>query len=186
MGVFELVKKIGIKTMVMLRPREGGFCYTAAEFDTMLADARLFREAGADGAVFGILLPDGSVDRVRCGKLMEELSGMETVFHRAMDETPDWREALDALAGLGFTRVLTSGQKPTASEGADTLAAMVKYAAGRVEILPGGGIRQGNVRALIEKTGCTQVHFSTRKGSGFLSARELADLVAAVKGIRRG
>jgi copper homeostasis protein len=121
---------------------------------------------------------------------MEELSGMhkppegrmETVFHRAIDETPDWRSALDALMDLGFTRVLTSGQKPTASEGADTLAAMTEYAAGRIEVLPGGGIRQGNVRALIKKTDCTQVHFSMRKDNGFLSAGELADLVAAARG----
>jgi copper homeostasis protein len=181
MGFFRFAKKAGLKIMVMIRPRDGGFCYTGAEFETMREDARLFREAGAEGAVFGVLLPDGSVDSARCGELIAELSGMETVFHRAFDETPDWRRALDTLAELGISRVLTSGQKASAMEGAETLAAMVSYAAGRIEILPGGGIRRENAGAILKKTGCAQLHFSMRKDGGFLSPEELRALMEAAR-----
>ena len=49
----------GIPVMAMLRPREGGFCYTDAEFATMLADGELLLSCGADGLVFGCLTPEG-------------------------------------------------------------------------------------------------------------------------------
>ena len=43
----------GVPVMAMLRPREGGFCYSGTAFRTMLADGELLLRAGADGLVFG-------------------------------------------------------------------------------------------------------------------------------------
>jgi copper homeostasis protein len=145
-------------------------------------------EAGAEGIVFGILNADGTVDEKRCRKMMDALQAAEAVFHKAMDEVPDWRRALDTLCALGIRRVLTSGQKPTAEEGSGIIRAMLDYAAGRVEILSGGGVRRHNVRAIIEKTGCTQVHFSLRKGASgpdgeapSMGEAELAELIKYVR-----
>ena len=39
-GAMELARRAAVPIMAMVRPREGGFCYTQAEFETMLADAR--------------------------------------------------------------------------------------------------------------------------------------------------
>lgn len=133
-----------LKVMCMVRPREGGFCYTDLEFKVMLTDARLLLEHGADGIVFGFLHPNGTIDKNRCKKMLEVIGKKESVFHRAIDVVPDVMTALDELISLGVTRVLTSGQKPTAFEGAETIQAMVEHAAGRIEILPGSGIRPHN------------------------------------------
>lgn len=59
----ELARRAEVPIMAMVRPREGGFCYTQVEFDTMLADARALLAAEADGIVFGFLHPDGTNDK---------------------------------------------------------------------------------------------------------------------------
>ena len=155
-------RESGMKVIAMVRPREGGFCYTQAEFDTAVEDAKLLLAHGADGLAFGFLHEDGTLDLERTrvlAKLARE-AGRESVFHRAIDMVPDWRAALDELAALGVTRVLTSGQEPDAPQGADTIREMIQYAAGRIEILPGGGIKAKNVERVVAQTGCGQVHLS--------------------------
>jgi len=159
-GAVLAAKDAGIPIMAMVRPREGGFCYTDREFEGMLRDVRAFVEAGVDGLVFGVLNPDGTVDIPRCRLLMEAAQGVETVFHRAIDVVPDWRAALDCLIDLGFTRVLTSGQAPSALFGAQTIREMIARADGRIQILPGGGVRPANIAQVVETLGCSQVHAS--------------------------
>ncbi len=160
LGAFRRAKEAGIPIMVMIRPRDGGFCYTEDEFETMLEDVGIFAAEGADGLVFGVLNPDGTIDTERNRLLIEAAGEREKVFHRAFDVVPDWRKAIDELVELGFDRILTSGQAPTSIEGANTIGEMLDYAAGRIEILPGGGIRPHNIKSFLEKTGCTQVHAS--------------------------
>lgn len=162
-GLVRKAKEADIPIMVMVRPRDGGFCYTEREFECMLEDVKAFVKEGVEGLVFGVLHPDGSIDITRNRQLIEAAGKCEKVFHRAFDVVPDWREAMDTLIELGFDRVLTSGQAATSIEGAQTLKEMIEYADGRIEILPGGGIRPHNVSQLIEKTGCTQIHASAGK-----------------------
>ena len=160
LGAMELSRQASIPIMAMVRPREGGFCYSEEEFQTMLLDARRLLDAGADGIVFGFLRPDGTVDEARCRAMLEVIGEKESVFSRAMDVTPDWQAALDQLIGLGVTRVLTSGQAASAPAGADTIRAMRDHAAGRIQILPGCGVRPDNAAALLAATGCDQIHGS--------------------------
>lgn len=163
LGEMEIAKAQGIPVMALLRPREGGFCYSEPEFETMLYDAKSLLAHGADGLVFGVLHADGTVDEERCGRLCQIAGKKEKVFHRAIDVVPDWKAALDSLIRLGFTRVLTSGQAASAPEGAKTIRAMREYAAGRLQILPGGGIKIPLAAALIRETGCSQLHASLKK-----------------------
>jgi copper homeostasis protein len=144
--------------VAMVRPRESGFLYSETEIATMECDIDGLLEAGADGVVFGVLKEDGRIDDVKCGRLLARTDTRETVFHRAFDLTPDAFEALDTLIDLGFTRVLTSGQKPTATEGADCIKQLIDRAAGRIEVLACGTIRPHNVRSVVQSTGCSQVH----------------------------
>ena len=162
LGTLKIAKEQGIPVMALLRPREGGFCYSKTEFETMLRDAESLLAHGADGLVFGILHADGTVDEERCQKLCQIAGKKEKVFHRAVDVVPDWRRALESLIRLGVTRVLTSGQCPSAPEGAKTIRAMREYAAGRLQILPGGGIKTHNAAELLRKTGCSQLHASLK------------------------
>ena len=152
-----------LPVMSMVRPRAGGFCYTQTEFRTALKDAESLLKYGTDGFVFGFLNADGTVDAARCREMMKIIGSKESVFHRAIDVVPDWKKAMDTLIDLGVTRILTSGQRPSALDGAGTIVEMIRYANGRIEILPGGGVRQYNVKELLEKTGCRQVHISPHK-----------------------
>lgn len=149
--------------MMMLRPREGGFCYTEAEFRQMMRDLEFGLAAGVDGFVFGCLTADGAIDASRTAALVARAGARQTVFHRAFDVTPDPATALERVAALGVTRILTSGQQPTAWEGADLIRRLVDQAAGRIEILPGSGVRAEHVAALLRRTGANQVHASASR-----------------------
>lgn len=153
----------GLKIMCMVRPREGGFCYTDVEFETMLEDAKIFLENGADGIVFGFLKEDGTVDEERVKKMLDVIGDHESVFHRAIDVVPDVMEAMEQLIRLGVTRILTSGQRPTVPEGIHVIKAMIEQAAGRIQILPGCGITAENAQWVCEMTGTTMVHAATHR-----------------------
>jgi copper homeostasis protein len=148
--------------IVMLRPRPGAFCYSAAEFRVLLRDLDLVLGHGADGIAFGILNEDATVDRVRCREVVRLAGDRPAVFHRAFDLTPEPGAALEVLIDLGLRRVMTSGQRPTALAGAPGIADLVRQAAGRVEVLPAGGVTSDNVAELLRRTACDQVHGSLR------------------------
>ncbi len=158
-------RETGMKIMVMVRPREGGFCYTEAEFATAVEDAKLLLAHGADGLVFGFLHQDGSLDGERTKILagLAQAAGKESVFHRAIDVVPDWRKTLDQLISLGITRVLTSGQEADVSLGTGTVREMISYGAGSIQILPGAGITARNMERIIAETGCSQIHLAAHK-----------------------
>lgn len=158
-------RETDMKIMTMVRPREGGFCYTDAEFATAIEDAKLLLAHGADGLVFGFLHEDGTLDMKRTRILAEiaQAAGKETVFHRAIDVVPDWRTALDALIDIGITRFLTSGQESDVSMGTDTVREMIQHAAGRIQILPGAGITARNMDRIITETGCDQIHLAAHR-----------------------
>lgn len=166
-GMVRQIKKHSkIPIMAMNRPRSGGFCYTDNEFEMMKQDATALIAEGVEGMVFGILREDGTVDSERCEEMMRHISHesmklpkrVTTVFHRAIDVTPDWRKALEDIIAISFDRVLTSGQMPDANDGSDTIAAMVKAADDRIEIMPGSGVRVETAKQLVEKTGVKSIH----------------------------
>jgi copper homeostasis protein len=157
--------------LCMIRPREGGFRYSPAEVATMVRDARLAREHGAAGVVFGALTETQAIDEEACRRLVEAAGPVETVFHRAFDLTLDPMGALDRLVRLGVTRVLTSGGAPTALEGAPLIRRLVEHAAGRIELLPAGSIRAGNVQEVVRRTGIPRVHLGPRRTVGGATSR---------------
>jgi copper homeostasis protein len=164
LGLFRQTRDaVDVPIYALLRPRSGGFCYTRREFDAMSADAEALLAAGAAGLVFGVLTPDGRIDRDRCRALVD-LAGGKAVFHRAFDFLPDPLAALDELIDLGFERVLTSGGARTAEAGATRLAALVQHAGWQIGVLPAGKILPENVADLVRETRCDQVHAAVRVG----------------------
>jgi copper homeostasis protein len=146
--------------MMMLRPRECGFCYSAEEFRQMALDLKFGLAAGVDGFVFGCLNRDGTIDERRTAHLVKLAASKQTVFHRAFDVTPNPLATLETLVKLGVMRILTSGQQATALAGADLIRQLVAQAAGRIEILPGAGVRAEHAAELVRRTGVAQVHAS--------------------------
>jgi len=137
--------------MAMVRPREGGFCYSDAEFHTMLEEVDALLDAGAHGLVYGILLADGRIDVKRMCEIADHAPEVPIMCHRAFDVTPDPFEALEALIDCGVNRVLTSGQTKDILGGLDVLEQLLERADGRIEIQPCEGIRPGNVRPVLER-----------------------------------
>lgn len=146
----------------IIRPRGGDFLYTKDEFEIMKNDIRLCRELGCDGIVIGLLNMDGSIDTARTAELVELAYPLGVTIHRAFDRCRDPFQALEQLVNLRCERILTSGQKPVAPEGADLIAELNRVAEGRIIIMPGSGVREDNIKILAEKTGCTEFHSSLR------------------------
>ena len=156
----ECRRRLDIPICVLVRPRAGDFLYSAPEFAVLLEDVRRAKEAGAAGVVIGVLQSNGTIDKDRTSQLIAAARPLQVTFHRAFDVCRDAAEALDALIALGVERVLTSGQAPTAPQGVATIARLVRQAAGRIGILPGGGITPENVVALVQATGVSEVHLT--------------------------
>jgi copper homeostasis protein len=146
----------------MLRPRRGDFSYAAEDFDAMKRDVAAVRRLGAAGVVFGILTEAGEVDAGRTRTIVELARPLSATFHRAFDLVRDPFAALEVLAGLGVDRVLTSGQEATALQGLPLLRRLVEAAAGRITVMPGGGIDEHNVRRIADATGARELHASAR------------------------
>jgi copper homeostasis protein len=161
--LLEVRAAVQLPLMVMLRPRRGGFCYSEREYRVLRRDLDLALKHGADGLAFGALTAEGKVDADRCRQLVKACGKREAVFHRAFDVTPDPFAALEQLTDLGFRRVRTSGQEENAYYGAARIAELVARAAGRIEVLPAGGINRFNVADVLARTGCTQIHASLQR-----------------------
>ena len=161
LGLYQAVRAaVRLPIVVMLRPRGGDFVYSDFELDVMRRDLELFLPHQPDGFVFGPLLPDGRVNGDAAGKLRQLCGTRQTVFHLAFDRTPKLVDAIDELVRLSFTRVLTSGREQTATAGVEKIKKVMSHAAGRIEILPCGKVRAENAVAILEGTGCTQLHGS--------------------------
>ena len=156
-------KNINIALNVIIRPRGGDFLYSEAEIQEMIYDIQAAKELGADGLVFGCLRPDGSVDMEAMKVLMEAAGDTPVTFHRAFDHTSDPFKALEDIISLGCARILTSGCRPTALEGAELLAQLVEKAAGRIIIMPGCGVRESNIAEIARLSSAREFHFSARE-----------------------
>ena len=146
----------------IIRPRGGDFLYSDEEFNVMLRDIDHCKQVGCDGVVIGMLLTDGSVDKQRCSRLVEAAYPMGVTFHRAFDWAANPFEALEDIITLGCERILTSGQRPTAMEGAELIDQLVREADDRIVIMPGSGVRASNIVQLAEATGAAEFHTSAR------------------------
>ena len=148
--------------MVIIRPRGYDFLYSQDEIAVMHHDIRVARELGADGVVIGCLDATGRVDEARCAGLLEVAGPLDITFHRAFDMTRDLPEALESVAGLGIKRILSSGGCASAPDGMTVLAGLIRQAAGRVSIMPGGGISPDNMAEVMLATGAQEIHLSAR------------------------
>jgi len=155
-------KAVSIGVHVMIRPRGSDFCYSDDEFQVMRRDVIMARQLGVHGVVFGILDLDGKVDTARTEELVQLAAPMAVTFHRAFDVSRDVFASLRDLQEAGVHRVLTSGGRGSAAEGAETLARLVAAAGEKIVVMAGGGIRQNNVASLIERTGVREIHAGLR------------------------
>jgi len=160
-GTIKRVKeKISIDVYPIIRPRGGDFFYDDDEFIVMKTEILLCKELGCEGVVIGMLKQDGSIDKDRCRQLVALAYPMGVTFHRAFDRAVNPFEALEDIIQTGCERILTSGHKPTALEGAQLLDELIRQANDRIIIMPGSGIRATNISEVAKRTGAVEFHSS--------------------------
>ncbi|KAM5535860.1 hypothetical protein V8D89_010478 [Ganoderma adspersum] len=179
-GLFKRVRGAvpDIPVMVMIRPRTGDFFYSDAELEIMKEDIRTFRDAGADGIVFGILHKDGRIDVERIRMLAEEAGKMQTKMFSPVCLPQFWGHPfltpkahtahLDVSTVPQITRILTSGQAPTVASPAAlpklrTLVRTTSHMPASPTILVGSGVNARTIGPLLEKLlpcGLREVHLS--------------------------
>ena len=155
-------EQLHIELYPIIRPRGGDFLFSDEEFRIMLKDVAYCKQIGCDGVVIGMLCTDGTVDRARCGKLVQLAYPMGVTFHRAFDWAVNPFEAMEDIIAIGCERILTSGQRPTAMEGAALINELIRQADHRIIIMPGSGVRSSNMPALMKDTGACEFHTSAR------------------------
>ena len=153
-------KKLSIELYVMIRPRGGDFMYSDDEFEIMKTDIEMCRQYGCDGVVIGLLKKDGTIDKKRCSELIGLAYPLGVTFHRAFDRAKDPFRALEDVIETGCERILTSGQRPKAIDGAQIIKELITQAEDRIIIMPGSGVDAGNIISLAENTGAREFHSS--------------------------
>ena len=148
---------------VIIRPRGGDFLYSDLELQRMLIDIDVCRREGVDGVVFGCLTPEGEIDMEKNKLLLSHAKNMSVTFHRAFDHCSDPFDSLHRLSVLGFHRVLTSGQQPTAMIGVHLLKKLNLASEGKIEVMAGCGINEKNIQYIYKETGIREYHFSARE-----------------------
>jgi copper homeostasis protein len=162
-GLFQSAKlTTDIPIMVMIRPHNGPYDYSEADFEIMKADAVSLLRMGADGIVFGCLNPDRTVDAERVKSMVALANGKQTVFHKAIDQVENWDDALKALIDGGVTRVLIGGGLGPIDAHLSLLQRLQATYGQRIELLPGGGLHGGNLKRFIE-AGFNQLHMTGKR-----------------------
>jgi len=141
-------QNVSMDVYVMIRPH------------SMKRDILQCQKLSVDGIVFGILNPDGTIDKKRCKELIDKARPLKVTCHRAFDMTRDPFEALEDCIEVGFDRILTAGQQAKASQGAELIGQLIDKANGRIAIMPGSGVNEETVEEIIKKSGAKEIHFS--------------------------
>ena len=151
-----------IPVMTMIRPRGGSFVYNDTELKIMHTDLIEAKKIGTDGVVFGCLTEDGQLDEEALELLIETAEGLQITFHMAFDQLSEEAqfEAIDWLSEHEVHRILTHGgpEGSPIEENLPHLKRLIAHAAGRILILPGGGITASNVDQLTQALGVKEAH----------------------------
>lgn len=151
-----------LPVFVMIRPRSGGFCFTDSEFSDMESAIDFCRDHKMDGIVTGILTADGRIDTFRTRQLVERAGPLPVTFHRAFDQAIGYPESLEKVIETGCRRLLTSGLRPSATEGLPQILEMVSISKGRIIILPGGNVSFQNAKLILSQNGLNEIHASCK------------------------
>jgi copper homeostasis protein len=127
---------------------------------------------GAAGVAVGALHADGNIDLERSRELIRQSRPMRATFHRAFDETPNLREALEAVIQTGADCLLTSGGAADVLAGAEAIADLCRQAGNRINVMAAGGLRLNNIVRLVRHTGVSYIHGSrTQRSSRAIAAQ---------------
>ena len=179
--IAQVMANCNIPVNILVRARGGDFVYTQVEVEVMVEDIKLCKKLGVNGVVIGALTPEGDIDipamKQMIGAAKPEL---DVTFHRAFDRAINPLESLEKIISLGCDTLLTSGQQEeSAEDGVELLAKLVKQSTGRIAIMPGKGVRVGNIDYIEKTSGAAQFH-STARSAKFNNLHTDRQIVSAM------
>jgi len=157
--------------LVMIRQRGGDFNYSEAEFNAMKRSILELKNTGIDGFVFGILDENNNVDFQRNSELVALAKPLPCSFHRAIDYTGDYFEAINTCITIGFKTILTSGHQSKIELGMEAVQEAIIRFGNPIQIMPGGSLRSSNASKVKAITKATYYHTSA-----ITDATEIANL----------
>lgn len=151
-----------VPVMTIIRPRGGNFVYNDLELKIMHTDLIEAKKLGTDGIVIGCLTADNWLDEEAMELFIETAEGLQVTFHMAFDQLSKENQfaAIDWLADHGVQRILTHGGHADTpiEENFEHLKALIRYADGRIILLPGGGVSFKNATEVAEALHVNEVH----------------------------
>ncbi|HNX79854.1 MAG TPA: copper homeostasis protein CutC, partial [Prolixibacteraceae bacterium] len=123
------------------------------------SEISMAKSIGASGIVLGLLTPENQVDADSTKLLAAAAFPLPVTFHKAIDLLSDPVIGVRQLKNIpGIARILTSGGKPTAREGAEKIREMIKEAGDQLIILVAGKVTKENVLEIKMLTGAEEFH----------------------------
>ena len=105
-----------------------------------------------------IIVTTYSQNLYRVIELVELAKPMSITFHKAIDEIENPENEILTLAEVGIDRILTSGKKATAFEGAELLNKFIKIAQDKIKIIVCGGVTSDNFQQINKLIPSTEYH----------------------------
>ncbi|MCJ7842744.1 copper homeostasis protein CutC [Lederbergia sp. NSJ-179] len=161
--VKSVLDHVSIPVQVMVRPHGYSHIYSDNEIKVMLEDIKYLCEAGVKGIVIGAIQSDHTLNLSFVESIIHAHPDLDITFHRAFDEVRSLTEAYEALVPYKehVKRILTSGGKPSCSEGIKALQSLVQLSKRQngPDILLGAGLHPGNIEEIHVQVGASQYHF---------------------------
>ncbi len=157
----KVTKAVSIPTFVMLRNRYDTFVYSENDLDLILKQLNEIKQTKATGIVFGSLLANGKINTDHLKKIIANKGHLELTFHRAIDQTENYFEAIKLLNEYNVDYILTSGHFASAIEGKTNIEHAIELS--KHHILAGAGISPLNVSAFANLNCSVHIGTSIRK-----------------------
>ena len=143
---------------VMIRPREGDFCYSLQDIRHIQKDIKICHNLGIEEIVFGAI-KNNRIDVELVSKVAQWAKPMKITIHKAIDVSIDPLNDILALKTInGIRAILSSGQKTSAAEGYFMLSEMKRVCGEDLELIPAGKITPVNINELHQKLGARSYH----------------------------
>lgn len=163
----EVCSSVHIPVNVMVRPHDKGFVYSKQDFTKVIKAIEEIKKTKANGIVFGSLTNKNVIDEVQLKEVIKAKGKLDLVFHRAFDETKNYKKNLDILIKNKVDGLLSSGLKKNAELGITNLTNMIKHANKKITIMPGSGIKYENALKIKDKTKAKELHVGTAVRNGY-------------------
>jgi copper homeostasis protein len=161
--------------LVMVRFRSDDQLQAKAELAAMQQAISQAADAGADGVVLGLLTTQRGLDLPSLELLVSQAKrqALQVTFHRAFDAIHDQSQALNQLIDLGVDRVLSAGtlwgSDLGVTHGLNRLQQLKIQAAGRIELVVGGGVQLDNLTTVVDSLKPAGTLWSVHSYSAVLS-----------------